>query len=146
MMICVDASLVVKLLVDEDDSDRAKALWQSWIISSTEIIAPFHLAFETISVIRQRQSRGDLIAAEAKLAFDTFVAFNIRLVHPDDILERAWFFAQRFNRPTVYDSYYLAIGDILGCDVWTADRRLHIAVEKELPWVKLLRDHRPQSN
>ncbi|MFN8445223.1 MAG: type II toxin-antitoxin system VapC family toxin, partial [Caldilineaceae bacterium] len=85
----------------------------------------------------------DLLAIEAQIAFETFQAFGIHLHHPSEILERAWYFAQRFNRPTVYDSYYLAVGDLFHCEVWTADRRLHLAVNGSLPWVKLLRDYRP---
>lgn len=140
-MICVDASLILKLLLDEEDSDKAQFLWQLWAEQSIEMIAPYHLAFEVISVLRHRQWRGDLTSEEAQLAFETFRSFDIRLIHPDEMLERAWALAQRFNRPTVYDSYYLAIGELLDCEVWTADRRLHLAVNGTLGWVKLLRDY-----
>ena len=146
MMICVDASLILKLLIDEEDSDKAKDLWQLWAAQTLEIVAPYHLAFEVISVLRQRQSRGDLIATEAQIGFETFRTFNIQLLHPNGILEHAWAFAQRFNRSTVYDSYYLAVGELLNCEVWTADRRLHLAVNGALPWVKLLRDYRPPAS
>ncbi len=144
-MICVDASFILKLLLDEDDSDKARDLWRLWIEQAFAIVAPYHLAYEVISVLRQRQSRGDLIATEAQIAFETFQAFDIYLHHPNGILERAWYFAQNFNRPTVYDSYYLAVGDLFHCEVWTADHRLHLAVNGSLSWVKLLRDYRPSS-
>lgn len=147
MMICVDASFVVKLLIEEEDSDKCKQLLEGWINQDAKLVAPYHLAYETISVIRQRVHRGDLRVSAGQSLIAAFQSFNVQLVHPEVILERAWDFANRFNRPTVYDAYYLAIGDLYNCEVWTADRRLHLAVNADLPWVKLLRDHRirPQS-
>jgi len=51
--------------------------------------------------------------------------------------------ATHFNRPTAYDAHYLALAEMLGCEFWTADRRLYNAVKEELPWVKWLSDFRP---
>jgi predicted nucleic acid-binding protein len=45
-------------------------------------------------------------------------------------------FATRFNRPKAYDAQYLALADLLGCELWTADRRLVSAVGDKLPWVR----------
>ena len=50
--ICVDASVALKLVLDEEGSDAAYALWASWVAEELEIIAPCHLAFEVTSVIR----------------------------------------------------------------------------------------------
>lgn len=47
--ICVDASVALKLVLDEEDSDKAHALWASWVAEGLEIIAPCHLAFEVTS-------------------------------------------------------------------------------------------------
>ncbi len=41
----------------------------------------------------------------------------------------------RLNRAAAYDSFYLALAESLGCELWTADQRLHNAVD--LPWVRL---------
>lgn len=145
MMICVDASFVVKLLIEEDDSDKCKDLWESWVNQDASLIAPYHLAYETLSVIRQRVHRGDLRVSAGEALISSFHSLEIQLVHPEGMLERAWLFAQRFSRPTLYDAYYLAVGALSNCEVWTADRRLHLAVNGSLPWVKLLRDYRPST-
>ena len=52
--------------------------------------------------------------------------------------------AKRFNRPQAYDSHYLALAEMLGLELWTADERLYNAVKDALPWVKWLGDFQPQ--
>jgi predicted nucleic acid-binding protein len=40
--------------------------------------------------------------------------------------------------PAVYDTHYLALADILGCDLWTADERFFNSVKEQQPRVKWL--------
>lgn len=141
--ICVDASLALKLVLEEEDSDKAHALWASWIADELEVIAPYHLAFEVTSVIRNHVYRREISAEAGRGAFDAIQAQGIRLIHPDTLLERAWELAGQFNRPTAYDACYLALAEIAGCEVWTADRRLYNAVRDTLEWVRWLGDYEP---
>lgn len=141
--VCVDASLALKLVLEEEDSDKARDLWASWVADELEIIAPYHLAFETTSVIRNHVYRREISAEAGQGAFEALQAQGIELVHPATLLERAWALAQQFNRPTAYDACYLALGEIAGCEVWTADRRLYNAVRDTLPWVRRLGDFVP---
>jgi predicted nucleic acid-binding protein len=143
--ICVDASLILKLFLDEEDSDKVRSLWIDWLAADVDLVAPCHLAFEVPSVIRQKVHQRALNPEVAEQALETFPTLNIALLHPQSMLASAWKMAQRFNRPTVYDAYYLAVGEIYGCEVWTADRRLYRAVQHELPWVKLLDFYRPST-
>ena len=138
--VCVDASLVLKLVLSESDSEQAHALWQSWIDGSVDVLAPDHLAVEATSVIRNHVHRR-LISAEAgRQAFDALHAQPITLVPSTDLNLRAWQLAELFDRPTAYDAYYLALAEALGCDLWTADRRLVRAVGTMVDWVKWLGD------
>jgi len=139
----VDANLALKLVLEEEESDKAHALWASWVAGELEIIAPYLLAFETTSVIRNHVYRGEISAEAGQGAFEALQAQGIRFIHPDTLLERAWALAQQFNRPTAYDACYLALGEIAGCEVWTADRRLYNAVRDTLPWVRWLGDYVP---
>lgn len=52
------------------------------------------------------------------------------------LLRRAFEIAVQFNRPTAYDSQYLAVAERLECEFWTADERLFNAVNQQLAWVK----------
>jgi predicted nucleic acid-binding protein len=54
-LVCVDASLVLKLVLGEDDSPQVLTLWRRWIDESITVIAPPLLAYEVTSVLRTNQ-------------------------------------------------------------------------------------------
>lgn len=136
--VCVDASLVLKLVLAEADSDRAYRLWQSWMEADTEVLAPEHMAFEATSVIRNHVYRGLISSETGRRAFDALHAQAITLIPSRLLNVRAWELAEQFGRPTAYDAYYLALAEALGCELWTADQRLVNAVRQTLHWVKWL--------
>lgn len=136
--ICIDASFALKLVLFEPGSEEAHHLWESWLGSDLLIIAPLLLFFEATSVIRNHVHR-ELISEEAgRKALEALQALSIRAVHSEELHLRAWEIATCFNRPTAYDSYYLAVAEATGCDLWTADQRLYNAVGEELSWVNYL--------
>mgnify|MGYP005841438937 CR=1 FL=1 len=135
---CLDASFVIKLVLEEEWSSEARSLASSWTIQESQLFAPYHLIYEASSVIWNRVYRGILTPGAGEQAFATLHAQKFTYVHTESLFQDAWGIAQRFRRPTLYDCYYLALADMLGCDLWTADRRLYSAVCHELPWVKLL--------
>lgn len=141
LQICVDASFALKLVLDEEDSDAAQALWITWSAQDVEIIAPCHLMFEATSVIRNHVYRRDISADAGQAAFDALLAQEIKLLHPGFIEKRAWELMQQYNRPTANDAYYLALAENAGCELWTADGRLYKAVHDALPWVKSLHEN-----
>lgn len=136
--VCVDASLALKLVLLEDDSDRAEALWANWITQDITVIAPYLLAYEVSSVIRNKIYCGKITSEDGDLAFAKVHAQGIVLLHPKELAPTAWDLARQFNRPTAYDSQYLALAQILDCELWTADKRLYNAVHDTLPWVQIL--------
>ncbi|MBI4492373.1 MAG: type II toxin-antitoxin system VapC family toxin, partial [Chloroflexi bacterium] len=71
-------------------------------------------------------------------AYTTLENLAVQIREPNDLYPEAWRFARRFSRPTIYDSCYLALAAITGCELWTADHRLANAVSSHLPWVRLL--------
>lgn len=82
--------------------------------------------------------RGDLDEESARAARDRLLAMPIRLPAPAGLLQRAWDLARRYERPQVYDSFYLALADMLDVDLWTADRRFFNALRGEEPRVRML--------
>ena len=42
------------------------------------------------------------------------------------------------NAPRLYDAFYVALADIEGCELWTADRRLTNLVQPRFPQVHWL--------
>lgn len=141
--ICVDASLTLKLVIVEEDSAKAQYLWDNWVEAEVEILAPPLLAFEGTSVICNKMHRGLVPPEEAELMFRAFHLLGVRFLYPDDLHQRAWALARQFSRPQAYDSHYLALAEILGVELWTADARLYNAVKHDLSWVKWLGDYEP---
>ena len=53
-----------------------------------------------------------------------------------EIHQRAWDLAKQLTQPNVYDSYYLALAELLDCEFWTAEERLFNTVKERLPRVR----------
>lgn len=136
--VCVDSGIVLKLVLNEPDSDKADALWTSWVQSGRQPVAPYLFTFEITAVLRKHVYRGTLTEADGVYALERALAFNVVLLSPDDLHVRAWNLATRFNRPTACDAHYLALAEELECAFWTADQRLHNTVKDELGWVRCI--------
>jgi predicted nucleic acid-binding protein len=53
-MICVDASVAVKWILNEENSDRANALYRAAMRTGETIVAPPLLPLEVTNILRQR--------------------------------------------------------------------------------------------
>ena len=139
--VCVDASLALKLVLAEEDSDSVQAQWKKWIEDDTELVAPALFIFESVSAIRLNVTRKLITSEAADLAFREFLAQvqEVQLLMPSNLHERTWNLAKRLKQSHVYDSYYLALAEILGCEFWTADEQLYRSAHRSFPWVKHIR-------
>jgi predicted nucleic acid-binding protein len=136
--ICVDASLALKLVLLESDSDLAQAQWQDWVGAAVEIIAPDLFIYETTSVLRTRVYRKEITQSEAGEALRILALLDITYHQPGAIRESSWELARRFNRPTAYDAFYLALAQDEGSSLWTGDKRFYNAVKDQIEWVHAL--------
>ena len=87
--VCVDASLALKLVFSEADSDQAEAEWQNWIRSGTEVEAPFLFIYETTSVLRNRVYRGEITQSEPEEALGILAGLRVTYLHPPAIRQSA---------------------------------------------------------
>lgn len=134
--VCVDASLAIKLVVRESFSDRALDLWQNWIESGVEPIAPPIFPFEVSSVIWNKYVRNELTAEEAERAFNLFTRLNFIVLTSETLLKEAWDMAKELGLPTLYDTAYLALAKLCNCEFWTADEVLINSLQEKFSWVK----------
>jgi len=137
-LICVDASLTLKLVLAEPDSPVARSLWADWEERDMDVVSPSLWAYEVTSVIRNKVHRGKITSDEGERAFAIIHKLGVRLIVLPDLHERAWEMAKELNRPAAYDAHYLALAQTLDCEFWTADERLYNAVRDQLPWVRWL--------
>jgi len=136
--VCVDASLVIAWLLPEELSEEAFALKKRWASGGVELVAPVMLTSEVPSVLRQAVYRERILGGEGDEAFASFVEMPIRIVQPENLLPRAWEIGKSVNAPRLYDAFYVALADIAGCELWTADRRLANLVHTRFPQVRWL--------
>ena len=135
-MICVDASVAAKWVLAEDDSDTALALYRGQ--AAGEVIAAPFLPVEVTNAIWRRVARGSLTRSEADEALADFLEFDLELATPSGIYRAAIGLADRFARPAVYDMLHVALAQIAGCELWTADLHLLNALGGQLRFVKPL--------
>jgi predicted nucleic acid-binding protein len=138
--VCLDSGIVLKFVLPEADSQQAKALWQSIITTRQQPVAPLLFPFEITSTLRKRTYRGDISEKFSLMALRQILSLPINFTTFDNMHEQAWQLAGRFNRPAAYDAHYLALAEHLGCEFWTADKRLYNAVSNDLSWVRWLGD------
>ena len=134
--VCVDASLVLMMLLPGDRTGQAKALWREWRQQGRVLVCPPLLYAEVPSVLRSSVFFGRISAQDGDQAFQEFRYLGVQVSPRRDLHVLAWDLAKAHNRPRVYDAMYLAVAQAEGCDLWTADKRLFNAVQ--LPWVKLV--------
>jgi predicted nucleic acid-binding protein len=65
-MMCVDASVAAKWILDEEHSEQARALYNACILARQLIVAPPLLAIEVTNILRQRMRREALSLADAR--------------------------------------------------------------------------------
>lgn len=135
--VCVDANLVIRLVVEPKD-ESVRSLWERWDSERRQIAAPTLLPYEVANALYRYQKLGYLGPAEVQLAFRAALALPLELHGESDLHWRALELANRFALPAVYDAHYLALAELLEGEFWTADEGLARAVQPSLPWVHLL--------
>ena len=132
----VDASLALKWIVQEDDSDIAEDLLREWQRHRVQVMAPtLFLFFEGHAALRKLVSRKIFTEQEGEEARDHFITLCgwFAFPTPADLFVTAWKMARTYQRPTTYDTSYLALAFLEQCELWTADRRLVNALSSRLP-------------
>lgn len=120
MRLTVDASVVVKWLVEEDLSDEARLL----LTDCFELHAPALLLAEVANTIWKKFIReGSTTSVEARLKELASVPEIITLHDDSQLVWRATQLACELQHP-VYDCLYLACGELADADVVTADQSL----------------------
>jgi predicted nucleic acid-binding protein len=146
-MICLDASVAIKLILDEDGSNQAKALYRSMLLIRTPIVAPPLMPIEVTNIMRQ-QMRGPqgLSLVEATKLLEEFLALSFTIYNPLELHLQALILADAHALPATYDAHYLALAELMSCDFWTADQRLVQQVRSDLPFVRWLGEYVPSAD
>ncbi len=123
MRFVVDASVAVKLLVDEPDSDSAREL----AASGEELHAPRLMVSEVANALWRKARVGEMERADAGAALAWMTDMPLRWNDDETVSADAVRLALSLDHP-VYDCMYLALAHRIGATVVTADRRFVAAV------------------
>jgi predicted nucleic acid-binding protein len=116
-LIVVDASVVAPALADDGQSgDRARAR-----LRGERLYAPELLDLEVTSVLRRVLSAGGLDERRASIALRDLFDLDLRRVGHRPLIARVW---ELRETVTPYDAAYVALAELLGSVLVTADRRL----------------------
>ncbi len=135
-LVCVDASLVLQVLLPDARTPEVDGLWDAWSAQETDLVSPPLFFAEVTSVLRLQVHLRRIEAEFGERAFSLFMRMRVRVVSPPDLQPRAWALAKEHGLPRAYDAQYLAVADSLACELWTADGRLARAVR--VPWLRLV--------
>jgi predicted nucleic acid-binding protein len=141
--VVVDTSLVLKWILNESDSSKALALLAKWSKERVVIRAPVLAAYEATNALYQQVRSGKFTLDAAKQGLTVIVLEGLvfDFSSPLALSIRAMEFANRFNLPATYDTDYLALAELQGCEFWTADTRMWRVVKDQLSWVHWLGDY-----
>src|SRR5258708_23721890 len=129
-----DSGIFLAATLEENFSEKADQLIQTWNQEGIQVVAPVLFQYEIVAVIRKNVYRQLLTSSEAvaKREILLTLARTIRFEVDEALLRRDYELAERFSRPNTYDSQYLALAVRLNCKFWTADERLFNAVHQDL--------------
>lgn len=78
-----------------------------------------------------------LTLAWALDTLEDFLALPVTIDAHASLYHDALQLASQYRLPAIYDTQYVALAQYVGCDLWTDDSRLILAVRHELPFVRL---------
>jgi len=133
---------VATLSFVEEHSGAARALLRNALAQRAPMVAPPLLPSEVASVIRQRMRQGQVQLDEARALLAQLRAIQISLQAPETLHDRALVLAEQHRLPAVSDAHDVALAELLGATLWTADQRLLRALGGRLPFVRWIADYR----
>ena len=123
MKYVLDASVAVKLVLPEHDSDKALALEADFRNQIHDLIAPDTFPVEVAHALTKAERRGLLLPGQAAARLSRILVYPPDLMPYLPLLSRAVEIAA-LARIGVYDCLYVALAEREACELVTADLRL----------------------
>lgn len=143
--VCLDSSVIVKLLTWEKGSDAAADLMENIAINKLSVALPSFAWAEIGSLLRQKALRKEITAEEAEESWRIFRRLkNIIYIDDGEVMNTAWRIGIEEKLSTLYDAAYLAVAEVVAkqsnkvCEFWTADKKLVNLLSGKKQFIKLL--------
>jgi predicted nucleic acid-binding protein len=120
--VCVDANLVVALLVQSDSP--VQRYWQEWIKDQRTLISPALMPFEVVNALHQYWRHNQLPADIVQDLIKVFHSLPLHVQTHPQLHERAASLAREARLAATYDAHYVALAQLFDGELWTLDARL----------------------
>lgn len=118
----VDASTAIKWLSQEEGTREALRLREEHITGRTCLSAPDLILYEIANALRYKP---DFDESHVSQAIDSIIDLQIDLITPGkELIQRSIQNAYSYDI-TIFDSCYLALGELLGIKTITSDEKLY---------------------
>lgn len=132
----VDASLALKWVKSEPYTAEARDQLEQWVKNGVTRRVPPLFPYEIANVLHRKARHGSATQAELERAFDSILGLvSITPLQPG-LIKRAMALAAELHQAASYDVQYVALAEIAGCELWTADERFWNAVRARFPFVR----------
>ncbi|MEM2106995.1 MAG: type II toxin-antitoxin system VapC family toxin [Candidatus Bathyarchaeia archaeon] len=120
--IVIDASVVAKWFIPEEDSYNASEVMRKYSDGRIDLYAPDLLIYEVANVLRYRPD----VSAETLLdCIESLIKLQINLIPPStEIVSEAAAKARELDL-SIYDACYIVIAETLATNLITADMKLY---------------------
>jgi predicted nucleic acid-binding protein len=135
--VVADASVIVKLFVNEVYTNKALELINDYASETIAIAVPSLLVYEVLNGVRFNTSK-KFSSEELKKVAETIQEYNFTVMQPSqNLLEEAIKMSHKYSL-TIYDAIYVALASIQNAVLYTAD--MNIIKNVKLPFVKHIKD------
>lgn len=139
----IDSNIVIANFIPVAYSASATQFLQSQQRNGSHFIAPTLFLYEITAVVRKCVVQKLITDAQGQNALDSLLSYPVQYLVDTTLAKRAYALAAQFNRPTAYDSQYLALAEREHCEFWTADEKLFNVVSSTFAWVRWLGHYQP---
>jgi predicted nucleic acid-binding protein len=131
----LDASVVLKWWIEEEDSDKAIWILNRYKEEMLEIAAPDLLIYEIANVLRYNLR---FTTDEIRECIKDLLELELDIIAPVEIVIDLAVETARQREISFYDGLYVTMAQGLGFQLITADEKLYQKV-RDLPFVNLLK-------
>ncbi|HOT93006.1 MAG TPA: type II toxin-antitoxin system VapC family toxin [Anaerolineae bacterium] len=137
--VVIDANFAAKIVLPNPMREVCCNAMGYLIRKGYDPVAPTLWAYEVTSAVCKAIHFGYLTEDEGEQSLHQLLCLNVMLKSPQiEDNYRAMMWTRKLKRAATYDSFYLALAETLGCELWTADQRLINSVN--VPWVRWVGD------
>jgi predicted nucleic acid-binding protein len=134
MIYVLDASVALKWVLPEADSDKAIRLQSLMQAGVHDLFAPDVFPVEVAHALTRAERKGDIPIGDAELHLLNILS-NAPQFHPSLALLRRALAISSAARIGVYDCLYVALAEREACELITADDKLLKGLSSQFPFI-----------